>query len=567
MFRGRIAESSNMPWQRMQAVSSSIFKEMCSSFRVRAGLWLISVILGGLCLALADCAAPPSLQAEIHAKPTSEAFVRLGQWFGARHMYECSADAYRSALNLNPGSAHILLLLGGAQYALGDLNASDRSLQEAIRISPGVLDSHLKRARVLEQLQRTDEAKSEWQAALKLAPASVDALDGMSRHLIAEGDYAGAISLLRSAPPTAGSETLTLDLAQAYGNAEMLGEAGSVLKKMVAAHPSSFPLTYALTAVLSNSRFYSDAAALSGKFAAAHPQNFDAQRLYLRVLITGQNAARAAPVARRLLQSHADDDYVQFANGWVEMQSAHYSEAKAYLERSVALNPNSSGAHFDLGVALAKLNDAQGAKEHFEKVISLGDPPPEAHYELAKVLKSLGENEEAERQAALFRNAKEAESQRDLNRSISRKAEQELAAGNAQNAAALYREALQANPNDAPLNYKLSVALGAAGDTAGERAALEKAVQTDPDMAVAHNQLGYMDSRDGDPAAAEEHFRQAVRAAPAFTDAWINLAAALGMESKFSEAEVAVARALELDPKNAQALELKQELAAQKQQK
>ena len=86
-------------------------------------------------------------------------------------------------------------------------------------------------------------------------------------------------------------------------------------------------------------------------------------------------------------------------------------------------------------------------------------------------------------------------------------------------------------------------------------------------MAIAHNQLGYLDSRDGDPSAAEEHFRQAVRTAPTFTDAWVNLAATLAMQSKFAEAESAVASALQLDPKNAQALQLKQELAASREQR
>ena len=185
---------------------------------------------------------------------------------------------------------------------------------------------------------------------------------------------------------------------------------------------------------------------------------------------------------------------------------------------------------------------------------------------MAKVLKTLGETREAEHQLALFQEAKDSESQKNLVNSITSKAEQELAAGNAQNAANLYREALLTNPTDALLNYKLSVALDRAGDTAGERAALEKSVQIDPDMAIAQNQLGYLDSREGDPVAAEGHFRQAVRAAPTFTDAWINLAAALGMESKFTEAEAAVTNALKLEPKNTQALQLKQELAASREQ-
>ena len=81
-------------------------------------------------------------------------------------------------------------------------------------------------------------------------------------------------------------------------------------------------------------------------------------------------------------------------------------------------------------------------------------------------------------------------------------------------------------------------------------------------MAAAHNQLGYLASRSGDSASAEEHFRKAVEAAPAYTEAWINLAATLGMEAKFPEAEQAVAKALKADPKNAAALQLQQDLKA-----
>lgn len=539
---------------------------MRASLQLRALLLMLGLVAPAFLFAT-DCAGPPALQSEVHSKPTAQGFSRLGQWFDARHKFNCAAESYRSALKLNPNSARTLELLATSLSSLGDLQAAAESLRHSIDLSPSVVSSRVKRARILEQLKRSDEAKSEWQAALKLAPASVDALDGMSRYLIAEGDYGGAIALLRPAPATATSEILTLDLAQAYGKSGMLEDAETILKKMAASHPSSYPLTYALVTVLASKRYYSEAAAVTERFAAAYPQNFDAQRLHLRVLITAQDTIHASPVAHRLLQSHPNDDYVLFANGWLELKSGHFSEAKNYLQQSVALNPDSSAAHFDLGLALAKLNESQEAKQEFEKVIAIGDPPPEAHFELAKILKTLGETEESERHMALFREAKDTESQQSLKNAVIKKAEQELTAGNSQNAVKLYREALAFNPNDALLNYKLSVALNGTGDTAGERAALEKAIQIDPDMAIAHNQLGYLDSRDGDPSAAEEHFRHAVRAAPAFTDAWVNLAATLAMQSRFAEAESAVASALQLEPKNAQALQLKQELAASREQR
>ena len=51
-------------------------------------------------------------------------------------------------------------------------------------------------------------------------------------------------------------------------------------------------------------------------------------------------------------------------------------------------------------------------------------------------------------------------------------------------------------------------------------------------------------------------------------DAWISLAATLGMESKLPEAQQAIRIALRIDPKNSQAQELSHELGqpAQKQQ-
>jgi Flp pilus assembly protein TadD len=97
---------------------------------------------------------------------------------------------------------------------------------------------------------------------------------------------------------------------------------------------------------------------------------------------------------------------------------------------------------------------------------------------------------------------------------------------------------------------------------AAERAALEQAVQLDPRLAVAQHQLGYLNYNSGDYVAAARHFRLAVEDDPAFTQAWISLAATLAASSRFADARDAAAHALRLDPHNAQALELKQRLTA-----
>jgi len=74
-------------------------------------------------------------------------------------------------------------------------------------------------------------------------------------------------------------------------------------------------------------------------------------------------------------------------------------------------------------------------------------------------------------------------------------------------------------------------------------------------------QLGYLLARNGDPDAAAIHFRAAVKAAPEWVEAWIDLSAALAATGQLDEARQAVATALRLEPANPQALKLSDLLA------
>ena len=141
------------------------------------------------------------------------------------------------------------------------------------------------------------------------------------------------------------------------------------------------------------------------------------------------------------------------------------------------------------------------------------------------------------------------------------RADAALASGQISDAIAAFEEAVASTPGDAMLEFKLAMALDKAGEIAGEKSALENAIRINPDMAIARNQIGYLAVRSGDAESAEKDFREAVDASPAYTQAWINLAAALAMQSKISDAQRAIANALKVDPRNPDALELQQDLA------
>lgn len=516
------------------------------------------------------CVRPPSVENQIRAHPSAALYAKSGTWFEQHDQVQCALRDYREATVLAPHSAQAYLSLGRTLLAANELQQAEAALRRSLALAPDLIEAHENLALALERLQKKDAAKQEWAAALKLNPASVVALDGMAKHLLAEGNTSAAIILLRSAPK---DDNLTIDLAYAYDQAGSLADAETLLRKAVGENPASFPLTRALVGVLVDEhtfeRTFQEPAQLAQGYAAAHPENVEAQRLYLQILLawipsgaqTG-DVARATPLARRLLAEHPNDAYFLYANGMLERQAGDYRAAKEHLEKSLRLDPSSAPAHYELGMALAALNDAAGAKREFLKSLDLGNNDPGVRFQLAKVLRVLGETEEAQKQLKLYSDEMAFASQERVARLKEGQGDQALSSGNASEAATYFRQAIEANPKSAMLNFKLGMAFDKAGDLAGEKAALEKAVQIDPTLAIAQNQLGYLASREGDTASAEDHFRRAVQAAPAYVEAWVNLAATLGMESKIPEAQQAIAEALKEDPKNATALQLQQDLKA-----
>jgi Flp pilus assembly protein TadD len=314
-------------------------------------------------------------------------------------------------------------------------------------------------------------------------------------------------------------------------------------------------------------RSFQEPVELAERYASEHPDNIEAQRLYLQMLVawvpSGAQAgelAEATPLARKLLIRDPKDPYFLYVNGMLERQAGDYKAAKEHLEKSIAVDPADDRPHYELGLVLAALKDPARAEREFRKTLALGNNRPEVRFQLAKVLRTLDRTDEANQQMKIFSDQTAAASQQRIAKLKEAQADQALAAGRNDEAVRLLREATQATPDSSWLQFKLALALDKTGDISGEQIELQKTLQIDPNMAMAQNQLGYLASRSGDVISAEEHFRRAVQAVPTYTEAWINLAATLGMESKLYEAQQAVAEALKVDPNNATALQLQQEL-------
>ncbi len=98
------------------------------------------------------------------------------------------------------------------------------------------------------------------------------------------------------------------------------------------------------------------------------------------------------------------------------------------------------------------------------------------------------------------------------------------------------------------------------GDSLGARAAFAGAADADPLDADAAIQLGSLDLARGDAAEAERAFQRAIMGAPRSAAAHGSLALALGAQGRFDEARDELRTVLQLEPGNAAARQLLQQL-------
>ena len=531
---------------------------MCTGCIARKMAVLLAVFLGAPFAARALCAGPPELTARLKAHPTTENAIALGNWFATHQQFPCAAETFRAALQKDANSAQLHYLYALTLAAEKQVPDAIPELKEAVRLQPEIPAPHLLLASLYAHANQHTEAAEEWQKVLAIDPKNEPALDGLSGELINQSDFIGAAALLYPAPRT---EKLAIRLAQALGLLNYLDRADAVLVEAIKENPDSVGLARARAVVLVRQRKNVDAIELLKTAVNAHPEDIDVAVELYQLLVLTNHIDQARPMTARLIAARPHDREVLYLTGTLERSLGNYPLARKYLEESVAIDPEFFNSRYNLGMVDVMLGEWQPAKENLEKAIALGTVEPQAHFQLAKALNNLGERERAQEELKKYQDMKKNEEVTLEAGMASAEGDKLLDEDRIEEAILSYREAVRAEPETAYYHYKLSLALHKSGNVDEERKELEQTVRLDPKMPGAQHNLGYLLAHQGDAEGAVEHFRLAVEAAPRWTEAWINLAGELAVTGHFAEARKAVARALQLDPQNAQARKLSDMLA------
>lgn len=124
-----------------------------------------------------------------------------------------------------------------------------------------------------------------------------------------------------------------------------------------------------------------------------------------------------------------------------------------------------------------------------------------------------------------------------------------LARGEAEQAEAAFRRAIEADPRDVRAHLDLGLALEMQERFADAEAAYRAALEIDPEFAEALNNLGVLLRDQERLEEAVEMLRRAVRARPSFASAHLNLGLALEEAGAIEEAMASYRRVIQLAPR------------------
>jgi len=494
------------------------------------------------------------------AKTDAKNYAALGGWYASHQQFGCAAGAYKKLAALEPDSAQNQYLLGFSLYADGKAIDALAPLKRSLTLDPGTTQTRVLLASALDASGDRRGAELQWRLALAKDPNSPLALESLSRDLRADHNHSAVIALLHPLDSSGKlTDKLGIDLAAAYSDAALPEEGAALLQKRLKGNPSSLELAEALSGVLILEGRFQEATAVLSPIAKQHLHDVQAQVLVLQTMVLAHDPGAEA-FGRTLLASAPNHGELLYFLGVLRQQADDYSGARDYYERSIAADPASADAHYRLGIVLSALKNESAAKGEFERAVALGLNTPEVHIALAKAMRSLGDAPAAQHELALYRVQLQLQASRAQAADKAQQGDQAAAASNLKQAAEDYRAAFALDPKEPVLAYKLAMALDKTGDHAGERAALQQAVELDQHMAAALNQIGYLDASDGDAEAATHHFQLAIEADPAFSRAWMNLAASFCLQSKWADARDALQHVIALDGDSANAHALLQQI-------
>ncbi|HKU77135.1 MAG TPA: tetratricopeptide repeat protein [Pyrinomonadaceae bacterium] len=272
----------------------------------------------------------------------SEAYGKLGQIYHAYSLASSARDCYLNANVLAPKEFRWIYLLADLDRQQGRVEDGIRRYRLARTLRPDYIAVSVTLGNMLLGLNRLDDARENFLAALEIEKTNPAAHYGLGQIALSERRYAEAI------------QHFNTTLAQVPG---------------------------------ANRVYYSLAMAYRGLG--------DVEKVKAHLAQQGSVGVRVSDPLIDGLQDWIEGERVHLARGKLAFEARRYTEAAVEFRKAVAASPRNVTARINLGATLSQLGDPTGAVEQFEEAIRIDPGRVNAHYNLAVLFSGQNSHDKA----------------------------------------------------------------------------------------------------------------------------------------------------------------------------
>ena len=258
------------------------------------------------------------------------------------------------------------------------------------------------------------------------------------------------------------------------------------------------------------------------------------------------------------------DYFPVFVNlGNIYLQLNRLDEAEPNFKRALEINENIAAAQYGLGQAALSKRSYADAARYLEKALALAPESNRLHYALAMAYRGLGRMDQAQSHVALSGTVgvRVSDPLVDGLQDLIKGARLHLIRGRTalearrfSEAADQFRKAVAAQPDSLPAHFNLGAALTQTGDLPGAIKEFEEVLHLDPNHPNTHYNLGLLLAQLNRHEEAIQHLQSAVADTPSDINARFLLGQELLKVRRYDEAEKELSRVVQSNPDNEDAL-------------
>jgi tetratricopeptide (TPR) repeat protein len=505
------------------------YKELQRAVDLQPGDWKARIDLGKLDLAggkIDD--AQVQANVVLAAQPNNPDLHALLSAIAARqgHKDQALAELHR-ALELDPNRAafheDLALLQADDTNALTSVEAE---LKKAIALDPKSVNAKLLLVAFYSKAGRWAEAEQAARDAIATDPNDVAARQGQAQVYLLQGNQAKAEEVLRqSSAELAGDPQGAQLLAAYYERSGQNDKAKTEYARLADKYPKNLSVQEAYVRALIRAKDYSTAQTAVARLLKSNPKDAQIQALHGIVLLNDGKAGDAVNVLAAAAKDYPNDGFIQYWLGKSALAKGDNALAETSFQHAVQINSSAVDALEQLGGLAVRRNDMNLLADVSGKMIAAAPKAPQGYVWRAITEGNRGEPDQAE---------------------------------------ADLRTAIALAPKDPTASIELGRLMFEQKRGPAAEALFEQALQADPTSVAALRALVSYELSIKQPQKAMERVNTQIAKSPG-TSGFLDLLCQLQIQAgSLDQAASTAQKAIQMDPKDGEAVMLFTQLALQR---